>query len=99
MPSLARSVPKPLKVPSLARSVPKPLEVPSLARSVQRPLKDPSLTRSVPKPLKVPSLARSVHKTRVGEAGGLQTCQYHRCRRAAGRGSTVMVVTGLEPSD
>ena len=25
MPSLARSVPKPLKVPSLARSVPKPL--------------------------------------------------------------------------
>ena len=33
MPSLARSVPKPLKVPSLARSVPKPLKVPSLARS------------------------------------------------------------------
>ena len=27
MPSLARSVPKPLKVPSLARSVPKPLKV------------------------------------------------------------------------
>ena len=51
MPSLARSVPKPLKVPSLARSVPKPLKVPSLARSVPKPLKVPSLARSVPKPL------------------------------------------------
>ena len=39
MPSLARSVPKPLKVPSLARSVPKTLKVPSLARSVPKPLK------------------------------------------------------------
>ena len=39
MTSLARSVPKPLKVPSLARSVPKPLKVPSLARSVPKPLK------------------------------------------------------------
>ena len=67
MPSLARSVPKPLKVPSLARSVPKPLKVPSLARSVRKPLKVPSLARSVPKP-------------RVGEAGGHQTCHYHRCR-------------------
>ena len=38
MPSLARSVPKPLKVPSLARSVPKPLKLPSLARSVSKPL-------------------------------------------------------------
>ena len=38
MPSLARSVPKPLKVPSLARSVRKPLKVPSLARSVPKPL-------------------------------------------------------------
>ena len=38
MPSLARSVPKPLKVPSLARYVPKPLKVPSLARSVPKPL-------------------------------------------------------------
>ena len=38
MPSLARSVPKPLKVPSLARSVPKHLKVPSLARSVLKPL-------------------------------------------------------------
>ena len=38
MPSLARSVPKPLKVPSLARSVPKPIKVPSLARSVPKPL-------------------------------------------------------------
>ena len=28
--SLARSVPKPLKVPSLARSVPKPLKVPNI---------------------------------------------------------------------
>ena len=58
MPSLARSVPKPLKVPSLARSVPKPLKVPSLARSVPKPLR----VRPVPKPLKVPSLARSVPK-------------------------------------
>ena len=49
MPSLARSVPKPLKVPSLARSVPKPLKVPSLARSVPKPLKVSSLARSVPK--------------------------------------------------
>ena len=46
-------------MPSLARSVPKPLKVPSLARSVSKPLKVPSLARSVPKPLKVPSLARS----------------------------------------
>ena len=53
MPSVGRSVPKPLKVPSLARSVPKPLKVPSLARSVQKPLKVPSLARSVPKPLKM----------------------------------------------
>ena len=37
MPSLARSVPKPLKVPSLARSVPKPLKMPSIARSVPKP--------------------------------------------------------------
>ena len=43
-------------MPSLARSVPKPLKVPSLARSVSKPLKVPSLARSVPKPLKVPSL-------------------------------------------
>ena len=47
MPSLARSVPKPLKVPSLARSVPKPLKVPSFARSVPKPLKVPNLARSV----------------------------------------------------
>ena len=53
MPSLARSVPKPLKVPSLARSVHKPLKVPSLARSVLKPLKEPSLARSVPKPLSI----------------------------------------------
>ncbi len=53
MPSLARSVPNPLKVPRLARSVPKPLKVLSLARSVHNPLKVPSLARSVPKPLKV----------------------------------------------
>ena len=52
MPSLARSVLKPLKVPSLARSVPKPLKVPSLARSVPKPLFFvTSLARSVPKPL------------------------------------------------
>ena len=38
MPSLARSVPKPLKVPSIARSVTKPLKIPSLARSVLKPL-------------------------------------------------------------
>ena len=36
MPSLARSVPKPLKRPSLARSAQKP-QVPSLARSVHKP--------------------------------------------------------------
>ena len=36
-PSLARSVPNPLKVPSLVRSVPKLLKVPSLARSVPKP--------------------------------------------------------------
>ena len=52
MPSLARSMSKPLKVPSLARSVPKPLKVTSLARSVPKPLKVPSLARSVPKPFK-----------------------------------------------
>ena len=39
MPSLARSVHKPLKVPSLARSVLKPLKEPSLARSVLKPFK------------------------------------------------------------
>ena len=39
-----------LKVPSLARSVSKPLKVPSLARSVRKPLKVPSLARSVLKP-------------------------------------------------
>ena len=38
-----------LKVPSLARSVPKPLQVPSLSRSMAKPLKVPSLARSVPK--------------------------------------------------
>ena len=53
MPSLARSVPKPLKVPSLARSVPKPQKVPSLARSVPKPLKVPIFARSVPKAFKV----------------------------------------------
>ena len=67
-------------MPSLARSVPKPLKVPSLARSVLKPLKVPSLARSVPKPLKVPSLARSVPKPRVGDAGELQTGHYHLCR-------------------
>ena len=51
MPSLARSVPQPLKVPSLARSVSKPLKVPSLARSMPKPLKVPCLARYVPKPL------------------------------------------------
>ena len=75
MPSLARSVSKPLKVPSLARSVPKPLKVPSLARSVPKPSKVPSLTRSVLKPLKVSSLASSVPKPlliELREAGGHQ---------------------------
>ena len=67
-------------MPTLARSVPKPLKVPSLARSVPKPLKVPSLARSVPKPLKVPSLARSVPKPCVGEGGGLQTRHFHRCR-------------------
>ena len=64
-PSLARSVPKPLKVPSLARSVPKPLKMPSLARSVAKPLKVPSLARSVPKPLLI----------ELREAGGHQPGQ------------------------
>ena len=50
MPSLARSVSKPLKVPSLARSLPKPLNMPSLARSVHKLLKVPSLARDVLKP-------------------------------------------------
>ena len=36
-------------MPSLARSVSKPLKVPSLAGSVSEPLKMPSLARSVPK--------------------------------------------------
>ena len=40
-------------MPSLARSVHKPLKVPSLARSVLKPLKEPSLARSVPKPLSI----------------------------------------------
>ena len=40
-------------MPSLTRSVPKPLKVPSLAHSVQKPLKVPSLARSVPKPLSI----------------------------------------------
>ena len=53
MPSLARSVPKPLKVPSLARSMLKPLKVTSLARSVLKPLKVPSLAHSIPKPLSI----------------------------------------------
>ena len=66
MPSLARSVPKPLKVPSLARSVQKPLKVPSLARSVKKPLKVPSLARSVPKPLLI----------ELREAGGHQPGRY-----------------------
>ena len=51
MPSLARSMPKPLKVPSLARSAPKPLKVPCFACSVPKPLKVPSRARSVPKHL------------------------------------------------
>ena len=89
MPTLARSVPKPLKVSSLARSVHKLLKVPSLARSMRKPLKVASLARSVPKPLKVPSLARYakvpslaryVPKLCVGEAREFQTCHYHRCR-------------------
>ena len=40
-------------MPSLARSVHKPLKVPSLARSVLKPLKEPTLARSVPKPLSI----------------------------------------------
>ena len=67
MSSLARSVPEPVKVPSLTRSLPKPLKVPILVRS-----KVPTLARSVPKP--------HVGEPGTGEAGGLQTCHYHRCR-------------------
>ena len=37
MPTLARSVLKPLKVPSLARSVRKPLNLPTLLRSMLMP--------------------------------------------------------------
>ena len=59
--TLARSMPKPLKVPSFTRSVPKPLKMPSLARSVAKPLKVPSLARSVPMPLLI----------ELREAGGL----------------------------
>ena len=70
--SLARSVQKPLKMTSFARSVPKPLKVASFARSVQKPLKMLSLARSVPKP--------RVGEAGTGEAGGLQTCHYHRCQ-------------------
>ena len=66
MPSLARSVPKPLKVASLARSVPKPLKMPSFARSVAKPLKVPSLGGSVPKPLLL----------ELREAGGHQAGRY-----------------------
>ena len=57
MPSLARSVPKPLKVPSLARSVPKPLSIFALATVrpslVATSHPRPSLARSVPKPLSI----------------------------------------------
>ena len=54
-------------MPSLARSVPKPLKVPSLARSVQKPLKVPSLARSVPKPHKI---GQAQACERGGEGGG-----------------------------
>ena len=54
-------------MPSLARSVPKPLKVPSLARSVQKPLKVPSLARSVPKPLK---MGQAQACERAGGGGG-----------------------------
>ena len=44
-------VPKPLKVPSLARSVPKSLKVRLVLHVLCQSLKVPSLARSVPKPL------------------------------------------------
>ena len=55
-------------MPSLARSVPKPLKVSSLARSVQKPLKVPSLARSVPKPLKM-GQAQACERAGGGGAG------------------------------
>ena len=75
LPSLARSVPKPLKVPSLARSVPKPLKVPSLARSVPKPLLIELREAGGHQFLWMTSLSQS-----SGEAGGLQTRHCHRCR-------------------
>ena len=53
-------------MPSLARSVPKPLKVPSLARSVSKPLKVSSLARSVPKPLKVGQTSVILQISKVG---------------------------------
>ena len=83
MPSLARSVPKPLKVPSLAHSVLKPLKVPSIARSVPKPLKVPSLARSVPKPLKMgqaQTCERGGGGSRCTQAGGVPASFALRCR-------------------
>ena len=59
-----------LKVPSLARSVPKPLNVPSLARSLQKPLKVPSLARSVQKPLKM-GQAQACERTKRAQGARL----------------------------
>ena len=89
MPSLARSVPKPLKIPSLARSVHKPLKVPSLARSVPKPLKVPSLASSVPKPLLIELREAGGHQflcmttlsQSSGEAGGHLSCTF--CAKAS----------------
>ena len=68
-------------MPSLARSVPKPLKVPSLARSVQKPLKVPSLARSVPKPLKM-GQAQACGGVGSGctQAGGVPASFACRCR-------------------
>ena len=72
-------------MPSLARSVPKPLKVPSLARSVQKPLKVPSLARSVPKPLKMGQAqacerAGGAGESRCTQAGGVPASFACRCR-------------------
>ena len=54
-------------MPSLARPMPKPLKVPSLGRSVQKP-QVPSLARSVPKPLKMGQAQACERAGGVGEA-------------------------------
>ena len=65
MPSLARSVPKPLKVSILAPSVPEPLKVPSFARSVPKPLLNFALARRAPD-ASLPSLSTPYQLVIIG---------------------------------